>query len=296
MARAILNEQLLQQCKHRYRSLEVELNDAARNGAIQSVDYARRLSALQRLGQQITSLEVVSATTKITASHPEIIDLPLLGECSRAEQKVILSALSESKKLIDQLTLDTEKLMTYASAATSESGNWIKIAFRLSWLRTRMSWTERQLISTRSLRDVLESFIRKVAPNKPGLHPKVDLVEAFREFETTTSRVANLRTRLRSELAKNFDQEKWLDRYEDSRRQSSTPIPPPAPAEIEAVKQGISGDVLKRAKDARERLVIAGKLADSLTTERNSTAIAQQKLTVPTPKPKTKANGKGARK
>lgn len=299
MARANLNEQLLQQCMHRYRSLEVELNDAARNGAILAADYAKRVSALQQLGQQIASLEVAVATTKITASYAGVIDLPLLEECSRGEQKIIHSALSESKKLMAQLLSDTEKLMECLSSATSESGNWIKVAFRLSWMRTRMSWAERQLSSTRALRNVLESFIRRVAPRKPESMPQADLVEAFREFETTAARVATLGTRLRSELARNHDQENWLNRYKENRRRLSAPVPPPVPAEIELVKHDISGDILKGATNAKERLVIARKLADSLTTERQETAIKSQNTKISPllkPKGKVKDKEKGARK
>lgn len=298
MSRSILNVDLIQQCKHRFRSLEVELNDAARNGAIPAVEYAKRINVLQQIGQKISVLEVAVSAAKMNSVGVSCIDLPLIEECSREEQAIIRDALSNSQKLVEQLTNDAEKLKECLLAATSEDGNWIKVAFRLSWIRTRMSWAEHQLNTTRSLRGMLESFISKVSPQKKGPASQADLVEAFREFETTTSRIANLRTKLQSDIAKNHDQEQWLRRYESNRKLASVPVAPPVPAEIEIAKNDISARFLEGSINASERLVIARKLADSLTNDRQTKAIAKQKTIEPVaaPKPKTKIYGKGARK
>ena len=282
------------------------MNDAARNGAIQATDYATRLSSLQQLGQKIASLEVSAASSKITMDRASAIDLPLLDECSREEQKIIVSALGNSKKLAEQLLQDAEKLKACLRSATSQDGNWIALVFRLSWLRARMSWADTQLTTTRSVRSMLESFIRRVAPQKQGQAQasQADLVDAFREFETATSRIANLRSKLRSEIAKNHDQEDWLKRYEAGRKRTSIPVAPPVPAELEMAKQDVGARFLDASKNASERLVIARKLADSLTKETREKAAQKNSLDKkpewmsPPKKPKTKTKnyGKGTAK
>lgn len=302
MARVSLNEQLLQQCMHRYRSLEVELNDAARNGSIQAADYASRLHMLQQLGQRIASLEVSAASTKITVERSRVMDLPLLEECSREEQRIIVEALGNSKKLAEKLLQDIETLKDGVRSATSQDSNWIKMVFRLSWLRARMSWADTQLTTTRSVRGMLETFIRRVAPQKQGQAAQADLVEAFREFETTTSRIGYLRSKLRSEIAKNHDQEDWLKRYEAARKRSSTPVAPPVPAELEMAKNDVAARFLEGSKNATDRLVIARKLAESLTKETREKASQKtlekkpEWMPGPAKKARTKNDGKGAAK
>lgn len=305
MTRANINQELIRQCMHRFRALEVELNDAASNGTIQAVEYAKRRAVLQQLGQKISELEMSAAASKISFNQASAIDLPLLEECSREEQTIILTALHNSKKLTEQLNRDADKLKECIRESTSQEASWVKVILRLSWLRARMSWLDTQISTTRSVRGVLEDFIRKVAPQKENAAPQADLVDAFREFETSTSRIANLRTKLRSEIAKNYDQEAWLRRYEETRRNTSKPVAPPVPAELELAKNGIAARFLNGSKNANERLVIARKLADSLTKESRAKAIEKDKekptakdvlSDIPVRKAKVKNYGKGVRK
>lgn len=271
-----MNEQLLKQCEHRFRSLGAELIDARRSGLISEVDYIPRNQRLQKIEARFQQLKLrQEATSCMLPTGHAAIELPLLSECSRAEQQIIQSTLAESAKMLETIANDTTKLMQYVKSAHSNDSSWIRTVLRLSWIRARIHWAASQSELVRSMRQVLEVFIKKFSPRKDGAQGQGDLVEAFREFEGTSSRIAHLRSRLQSEIAMNIDQENWLKSYDARRKSKSTPEHPPVPAAFTQAKQEVEERLSSGSAKANERLVIATRLAKSLVTEtRNKAEIA----------------------
>lgn len=301
MSEVNVNEQLVKQCLHRYRSLEVEIIDAARSGLVTEARFNECVKRLERVRR---NLEAVHSKRE-TSSHVSplkfsTIELPVLSDCSRSEQRIIRATLSDNARMLDQIAVDTTKLLSYTRDAHADKFTWITTALRLSWMRSRMLWTTRQLDLVRSMRRVIEDFIAKFSPNKFGTNGQGDLVEAFREFEGATSRIAKLRTRLQIETALNRDQEQWLYSYETRRKEAIEPTPPPVPAELIRARNEVESQISSGAVTARERLVIASDLASSLTQESRSKGkdgVAKaQNLTQITPKQSVQKNNARHRK
>ncbi|MCX6125566.1 MAG: hypothetical protein NTV34_12600 [Proteobacteria bacterium] len=274
MLESNINEQLLKQCMHRFRSLEVELNEAARSGLITELHFNQRSNGLLRLRSRLESIiEIRNQSRDLPRMDSAVIDLPILSDSSSIEQSIVLRALQENAQMLQNLSIDSQKLLAVVCDAHMDQVPWIKAIFHLSWMRTRLAWTVRQLDLVRCLRRGLEEAIRKMSLRKSQENGHGDLLDAFKEFEAMTSKLANLRAKVSTESAINLDQENWLRRYADRRRRNTESTPPPMPADLINVKDTVAMYISSGSNKARERLAIATKLADSLTKDLNARSL-----------------------
>lgn len=289
-----LNQELLRQCIHRFRTLEVALADAGENGASETAEFKQRVARLQKASRALERLNEMQSRAMRPQDYNSAVDLPVLEDCSRSEQKIIQAALGASSDLIASLNQDSERLLKYVRLAQTGHGSWFFNVFRLSWMRARILWTERQLESVRSMRQILESFIKKIVPGRVEQGKQGDLVESFREFEATTARIGNLRTRLRSEMALNHEQQVWLRKYDERRRREASPFAPPLPAEVGLVAQTVERRILGGAHQANESLVIATRLAKTLTPTSEFETVAPKETAAKSKRKSAKTTGERA--
>jgi hypothetical protein len=278
----MVNQQLVQQAKHRLRVLEVELIEAAQSGILNERDYhanGKKLTALRQSIEALTISEALKEPKKPVGtgdtSTPgrknsfdiETVDLPTLQECSKHEQRIIFKTLQESLKYTQKSVQDTETFLQMAHQVHIGGMRWFKLIFQLSWQRKRIKWASEQLTKVRNYRAHLESFIKTLSDPKSVHGHGTDLVETFREFEVTTARITKLRDTLHRESSINADQERWLGKYEVERKATKPAQEPPSPAELADAAKEIYGPFLAQNHMAKERLVLAKKLVRNISTE-----------------------------
>ena len=187
MSESNMNDQLLKQCLHRFRSLEVELNEAARSGLITELHFNQRSNGLSKLKSRLEAIiEFRNQSRALPSMDSASIELPILVDSSRLEQSIVHRALLEKAQMLHQISMDSQKLLSVVCDARMDQVPWIKAIFRLSWMRTRMAWTVRQLDLVRFLRRSLEEAVRKMSLRKSQANGHGDLVDALKEFEVMT--------------------------------------------------------------------------------------------------------------
>ena len=269
---SVINIERIQSSLQRILSLEGELVDAANAGQMSTADFNRRSARLAQVKAHFLRIEqsLTQSGSQLAISSDGHFELPLMNDCSRAEQMIIDEYVKDTKGVIEQLAKRSKTVLDWSKDAAGGKGNWIKTAIRLSRLGSYVSVVEYRLNLIRRMRKSLEHFITKLAP--PGGHATskvgtAGLVDAFREFETTMARIARLRLDLRSAVAKNLDMDRWLSRYESKRRLVSPTMDPPAPDDVLAAGDGVWKNLKGASERANERLVIATRLASTLDSQ-----------------------------
>ncbi len=260
-----INKNLLSQSLHRFRSLEAELFENKACGKISEAEYRSKFKRLELIRSQLTMLQgVIQNPAGTQDMDRRTIELPVLSDCSRMEQKIVHKSLVETSRTLKIMAEDSVKLLKWVHSSHSGKSNWFKLIVQLSWQRARIVWVTKQLDSVRQFRRVLEDFISRFTSPVDDKNSKADFVDTFREFESTTSRIADLRARLHRENSINQDQVNWLKQYEIKRKKENVEQSPPVPAEIFLAKNEFEKNLTSSSDLAKERLVIARKLVRSL--------------------------------
>jgi hypothetical protein len=261
------NDELLKQCMHRFKALKAELSDAQTPGALPGVGFTHRLQRIQSLEKTIESLIAKRniSVQGLMTNHDSNMDLPVLSDCSHLEQRSILISLKETNTAMRQINKDAQNL--YGKMRMSHMGTlgWIRAVFFLSWLRKAMSKLVKQLDAVRSMRRSLDHYVKHLSPSRNYGSTQIDIIDTFKEFEHSTSRIAQLKLRIQTENSRNKDQEEWLQLYESKRQMNCYPSSPPLPAEVNKLTYELSGQVMRAAESARDRLTIASRLVKALS-------------------------------
>lgn len=261
------NPTQIHELAHRLQTLEVDLHEAARSRTITEADYRSRLERVKQAMDQGAKLKKIMAANRMPTALPSQVDLPVMGDYTRIEQKIVARFVSDTKKYTSELSVKVRQVSGWAYDAATGSTGWIKTLGRLSWLRRQIRRVDQDIERVRKARGVVEDFI--VRSEISGRHPnpslrQEDLLAAFQEFDAATGRVTALRARLRGEMARNADMRKWLQSYSENRRQRNPEKIPPAPDVLQGVATSIAEPLTGGAKLANERLVVARQLATAL--------------------------------
>ena len=272
------NPKLLNELKHRLQSLEADLLEAARSREISEADYTSRLERLRYAMAYAGKIKILMQSSGNRTPKVSQVDLPVMGDCSRLEQKIITRFVAETKKDIADLAVKAGQASEWAMDAAHMSTGWFKAIRRLSWLRREMSRTDSNLETIRLARAAVEDFIAQSAISKTSANPSMtqkDLVAVFREFEMATDRVTALKARVKSESARNNDMRTWLNQNSINRRSRNPEKVPPEPNDVFDVTSSVFERLTGGAKIANERLVVARQLAKALKKNEPTPKLAE---------------------
>ncbi|MEI6397771.1 MAG: hypothetical protein WCO71_03275 [Pseudomonadota bacterium] len=261
------NPTQIHELAHRLQTLEVDLHEAARSRTITEADYRSRLERLKQSMEQGANLKKIMSANRMPTPLPSQVDLPVMGDYTRIEQKIVARSVNDTRKYTSELSLKVRQVSEWAYDAATGSTGWIKALGRLSWLRRQIRRVDQDIERVRKARGVVEDFIvrSEIGGRLPNSRLRQeDLLAAFQEFEAATGRVTALRARLRGEISRNADMRKWLNIYSENRRQHNPEKSPPAADVLQSVAISVAEPLTGGAKLANERLVVARQLATAL--------------------------------
>jgi hypothetical protein len=250
------------QYHHRLLSLEIDLKDGVRSGAMNEADFSRRVKKLKDALRQLTALQQANQqTTEGTASRADI-GLPLLDRCTPPERDVCAAFLDERDLLLLGMKRETGKVLHWLRLAISGRANPIAMILRLSKLRKYIQTHEaalgRGMEEARQQNLQIERWLGQIKGGKERDASRATLdtlVDVFDELDGTTSRVAKLRAAVKREEARNRSMIAWLRQEELKSRAVPTPQPPPSPLDtirVVAARQVGSGST-KQQRQLVER-------------------------------------------
>jgi hypothetical protein len=252
---------------HRLQSLEVDLHEALRGREISESDYSERLDRLRNALGHAQKIKVLMAPAKIQNNPLSQVDLPVMGDYSRMEQKIVTKFVSDMKKKVSEVSSLTQRAAEWTQSAAIQSSGWLRSIWRLSIIRRQLLKVEQELTNVRKARDVVEDFIARAEIGQAGdakIISQRDLMSAFSEFERGTEKVTALRARVRSETSKNDAMRAWLKSLEIERRSKNPEKATPELSDVIQATNEVSDRLTGGAKLANERLVIARQVIKEL--------------------------------
>ncbi len=245
---------------HRLQSLDVDLQEAMRAQDISESDYSERLDRLRNALGHANKIKALMVPSKIENNPISQVDLPVMADYSRMEQRIVSKFVADMKKKVDDVTAVSKRTTDWTKQAAVQSTGWMIAIWRLSWLRRQLIKVEHELSNVRKSRDVVEDFIARAEIGKASdakIISQRDLMSAFNEFEQATEKVTSLRARVRSETSKNESMRSWLKSLEIERRSQNPEKPAPELYEVEKVTLEFSDQLTGAARIASDRLVVA---------------------------------------
>ena len=264
-----LNAAQVHELTHRLQTLEIDLHEAAQSRLITEADYSARLERLRRAMAHADKLKKMAMTQTMASALPSQVDLPVMGDYSRVEQKIVSRFVADTKVYTNELASKVIRAADWARDAANGGSGWIRSMWRLSWLRGQIRRIDQDIASVRKARAVVEDFVARsaITGNEPNSRMnQKDLLTAFHEFEASTGRVTALRARVRSEMVRNNDMRTWLNQYSENRRSVNPEMIPPQVNDVNNAVQSVTERLTGGARIANERLVIARQLAEALNS------------------------------
>ncbi len=215
-----LNE-MIAQYQHLLICLEADLKDRNRLGTLHKRDYIKRAKKLRSVEREIETLKKIASADQSTHTTNKDIGLPIIENCTPAEQETCNHNLME--KEIELLRLEQHATKAHAwlrDAIEGKTGSFL-LTLRLSSLRRYIHLYTKLLTRAETERDQLEAsseeLIKCLSKGKSETRSKTTLhalMGLFRDLESTISRVANLRVTLKQEAAKVREMTTWLKNEE----------------------------------------------------------------------------------
>jgi hypothetical protein len=234
---------LASQYQHRLLSLEAELRDNAMHMSKRL--WRRRMRALNRLHEQLHGLRMACAPVARTTSHPkrtgqtqafsglDDLGLPLSTACTPMEVELCEKYIGENLKFTAHAENMAQRVLKWTRQTIAGKSHWFLTTWRLSRMRRMIEDVEtrtRQVLSDCASLDAwIEQFVRSVAPETRGsARDLIDgLIAIFSKLEDGVSRVARLRSALRTEQGRLAQMEAWMARRGFDRAPAA--LRPPTP-------------------------------------------------------------------
>jgi hypothetical protein len=257
----------IHELRHRLQTLATDLREASQCGVITEHDFQARMRRIGRSDEYARKLLSVLSAQTLSSDLPTQVDLPVMSDASRVEQKIVSRFVKDTKVYTKDLAAKVRLAVDWSYESADGSTGWFVAMLRLSRIKTYLRKVDQDLESVRRARTVIEDFISKseISGNEPNPSKKQrDLLAAFQEFEAATGRVTSLRARLSGEIARNQEMKHWLEQYAHIRRQKSDAQLPPETDQFHEIFQSASAALTGGAKLAKDRLVIARQLVGAL--------------------------------
>jgi hypothetical protein len=262
-----LKSTLIHELRHRLQTLEADLREASQAGRITEHDFQTRMQRMVRADQHAEKLLSVTSAQTLQTEIPSQVDLPVMSDASRLEQKIVSRFVKETKAYTKELAAKVGRATDWTIDAAHGVSGWFSAMWRLSWIKSQLRRVDQDIEAVRRARSVIEDFVAKSDISGRDPNPRKsqkDLLAAFQEFEAATGRVTSMRARLRGEVARNHDMRQWLEGYAKLRRQKAEGELPPEPEVLSEAFKSVSERLTGSAKVAHERLVIARQLITAL--------------------------------
>jgi hypothetical protein len=163
------NSILIHELRHRLQTLEVDLREAAQAQVITEHDFHVRIKRVERSVLQAQKLLSVTSAQTLPTEIPSQVDLPVMSDASRLEQKIVSRFVKDTKAYTRELAAKVRRTTDLANDASEGTSGWFKAMFRLSWLKSQIRRADQDLESVRRARVVIEDFISKseISGNDP---------------------------------------------------------------------------------------------------------------------------------
>lgn len=254
-------QELVAQYHHRLLSLEADLKDQARAGAMSTKLFTRRVKRLKEVHAELAELRKLSMIDnpgKLTAVD---IGLPLLDDCTPEEREVCERFLIEKELEVRMLELQSGQVYRWLGDAVSGYTNPIRMILRLSKMRKMIQAFEKRMETLADAATVMSHHIDKLVGKMKGGQGRQNarstveaLMALFQQLDGTIARVARLKASVKKEEARTQAMSAWLKQQEDaikSNREAFIPPTPLATARAVAETGSTVGRRIPRAKKRR---------------------------------------------
>lgn len=254
-------QELVAQYHHRILSLEAELKDQARAGAMSARTFAQRVKKIKDVNAALVDLRkacLVENPGKLTAVD---IGLPLLDDCTPAEREVCERFLVEKELELKMLELQSGQVYRWLGDAVAGYSNPLRLILRLSKMRKMIQSFERRMEALADATTAMSHHIDKLVGKMKGGTGKQNarstveaLMTLFHQLDETIGRVARLKASVKKEEARTQAMSAWLQQQEEvlkNKRETFIPPTPLATARAVAETGSTVGRRISRAKKRR---------------------------------------------
>lgn len=253
--------QLVEAYQHRVFSLEAELHEHARGGALSEGDYKRRLKAVHDLHADLRELVGWARSASDNDVTHRDIGLPIIGSCTPAEARVCAVYLKEKGARLRSLRTKVDRVHKWLEDALRGNVGSVRLTLRLSKLRQITLQIEQNTTDLREKSVALARHVTELVSQTPrgrdhGLTTLKALQSLFRRIDTSTQRVAKLTASIKREELKTQEMRAWLQKERTERAERWPAMEPPTPL---AMAQSITGYGIDPASwrvDVRKELAV----------------------------------------
>ncbi len=257
-------QELVAQYHHRLLSLEADLKDQARAGAMPTRAFTKRVKKLKQVHDALAGLRKLCMGDNPGKLASADIGLPLLDDCTPTERAVCERFLVEKELELRMLELQSGQVYKWLGDAVSGSTNPLSIILRLSKMRKMIQSFEKRMETLADAATVMSHHIDKLVGKMKGGVGKQNarstveaLMALFHQLDGTIARVARLRASVKKEEARTQAMSAWLNQQEGALKNKNVTFLPPTPlATARAVAE--TGSTLgRRVTRARKRRNLA---------------------------------------
>lgn len=255
-------QELVAQYHHRLLSLEADLKDKARAGALSAAALSKRVKKIKQVHASLNQLQracIAEAPGKLMAQD---IGLPILDDCTPDERQVCEQFLIEREEDLLELEAESAKVYRWLTEAVTGRTGPMRLILRLSKMRRIIQTIEKSSTLMAETSKALTAHVEKLlaAVRTPGAkeagRSTLDgLMALFQQLDGTISRVARLRASVKKEDERTKAMGAWLRAQEAHLRTKAPPQLPPTPLETAkaAHAAGVQQRHIKTGK--RQRLL-----------------------------------------
>ncbi|MEN9836255.1 MAG: hypothetical protein RL011_2448 [Pseudomonadota bacterium] len=263
--------QLVEAYQHRVFSLEAELHEFARGGALSEGDYRRRLKAVHDLHADLRELVSWARSAIETDVTHRDIGLPIIGSCTPAEARVCAIYLKEKGTQIKALRVKVERVYKWLEDALRGNVGPVRQTLRLSKLRQLTLIIEQSTGNLRERSTVLARHVSELVNQTPkgrehGLTTLKALQSLFARIDTSTQRVAKLTASIKREELKTQEMCAWLDKERAERAERWPAMEPPTPLTMSRAITSYGIDPASWRVAGRKHLAIAEQFHETEST------------------------------
>lgn len=253
-------EELVAQYHHRLLSLEADLKDRAKSGALSPASLSKRVKRLKEVHRDLNALQRLCVAEKPGKLTSTDIGLPMLDECSTEERQVVEQFLEEREADVMELEAESSKVYSWLQDAIAGRSGALRVTMRLSKLRGFITNHEKRGAAlgeeAKSLNVHVDKLLTQTtgsAGREAGRTTLEGLMAVFTRLEVTISRVAKLKASVKREEAKTKAMEVWITEQEQRLSTMRPSMPPPTPLQTAQAARAIPASFSRSIERASKR-------------------------------------------
>lgn len=264
-------EELVAQYHHRLLSLEADLKDRAKSGALSPASLSKRVRRLKEVHRELNALQRLCIAEKPGKLTSTDIGLPMLDECSAEERQVVEGFLEDRELDVLELEAESGKVYSWLQDAIAGRTGALRATLRLSKLRAFITSHEKRAATLAEESKSLNLHVDKLltqttgsAGREAGKTTLEGLMDVFTRLESTISRVAKLKASVKREEAKTKAMEEWITAQEQRLSGFRPTMPPPTPLSTVQAARAIPAGMSRSLERARRRRDLVERFWDNV--------------------------------